>query len=66
MNTVEDYLLKGYNLVYESKESIILEKPKKFSILTWIGLGILTGGLGLFIYPLLYKFMETKRVTIEK
>ena len=65
MKSKQEYLNKGYSIVYRDKEYITLERPKRFSIATFIFLGFFTGGLGFIVYPLYYIGKSNDKVTIK-
>ncbi len=65
MKTKEEYIKKGYNIIYSDKEYTTLERPKQFSLLALILWGLFTG-IGFIIYPLYYIGKSTDKVTIKR
>ncbi len=67
METVQDYLNKGWVVQSEGKEYITLNKPKKLNIGWLITLAVFTGGLGALIYIIYYGFTKSgNTVTIKR
>jgi len=54
------------SIIYSDKDYITLERPKKFSVTALILWTVLTGGLGLIIYPIIYAGKGNDRITIKK
>lgn len=63
---IEEYILDGYKIKYESKEKVILEKPKKFNWLAFIGLSILLSLFGTIIYLIYYSTKKSESVIVNK
>jgi hypothetical protein len=64
-NRLRNYIKSGWNIVYEDNKEVIIEKPKKFSII-WFLIWALMAGIGAIIYCIYYLCKKNKRKIIYK
>lgn len=62
---LDDYLQNGWIVEYESEDYITLSKKESFSILLFLVLFVLTGGIGAVLYLIYYACSKEDRITLE-